>query len=349
MSTISRRNFLQTSLLGGIAAAALPGIHIKRSDIWAAAPGPQVALTSGDSCADITFRGLEEFSEQIARAIGNKLVVIKPNMVSTGIQLAATYAETLEGTLEFLKSIRKLDQAVIAESAADGPAMGGYSNFGYVPLAQKYGVKLIDLDEQPHEVIYVFNETDFRPHAVRVSKMLLDDNSYVISAARMKTHDRVIATLSLKNIVFGAPVKDPGFAWGPRRREGARSDKAIVHGGGFRGINYNLFQVGRILHPDLAVIDGFVGMEGNGPTGGTPVDHRVCVVSPDWYAADRVAIELMGIDFSRIGYLNYFADAGLGEADLSKIEILGEPIERHKKKYKLHERNQEQSIGAAGS
>lgn len=349
MSTLSRRNFLQASLLGGLTAAALPGFNFTKAAVPPAAPGPQVALTTGNSCADMTFRGLDEFSAQIARAIGNRLVVIKPNMVSTGVQLAATYADTLEGILEFLKSIRKLDQAVIAESAADGPAMGGYSNFGYVPLAQKYGVKLVDLDEQPHEIIHVFDETDFRPHAVRASSMLLDDNSFVISAARMKTHDRVIATLSLKNIVFGAPVKDAGFAWGPKRKEGARSDKSIVHGGGIRGINYNLFQVGRRLHPDLAVIDGFVGMEGNGPTGGTPVDHRVCVVSPDWFAADRVAVELMGIDFSRIGYLNFFADAGLGVADLSKIEILGEPIARHKKTYRLHERNREQVIGRAGS
>jgi uncharacterized protein (DUF362 family) len=53
----------------------------------------------------------------------------------------------------------------------------------------------------------------------------------------------------------------------------------------------------RRLHPDLAVIDGFTGMEGNGPTLGTPVDHRVCVVSRDWLAADSVGIELMGTIF----------------------------------------------------
>ena len=69
-------------------------------------------------------------------------------------------------------------------------------------------------------------------------------------------------------------------------------------------------------------------MEGDGPTNGTPVPHRVCVVGTDWLAADRVAVELMGINFAKIGYLNYCAGAGLGEANLKKIEILGPAHQR---------------------
>jgi hypothetical protein len=75
----------------------------------------------------------------------------------------------------------------------------------------------------------------------------------------MKTHDWSVVTLSLKNIVFGAPVKDPGFAFGKNRKEGTKTDKPIVHGGGFRGINYNLFDLAYRLHPHLAVIDPGVG------------------------------------------------------------------------------------------
>jgi hypothetical protein len=55
------------------------------------------------------------------------------------------------------------------------------------------------------------------------------------------------------------------------------------------------------------------------------------VVSPVWLAADRVAVELMGIDFAKIGYLNYCADARLGEADLKRIEVVGAPIAKHVK------------------
>lgn len=68
------------------------------------------------------------------------------------------------------------------------------------------------------------------------------------------------------------------------------------------------------MHPDLSVIDGFEGMEHNGPVGGKPVDHKVAVVSTDWLAADRVATELMGFDFNKVGYLSFSAKAGLERA-----------------------------------
>ncbi len=335
MSTIDRRGFIQKSIAGAAGLMIYKPVETFRY------PGlyenffSRVALTTGDNRADITFRALQPFAQQIKQAIGERRVILKPNMVSTTIQLSATHADTLEGILEFLKSIKKLDNVIIAESAADGPAMDGYNNYNYLRLAKKYPVKFIDLDMQGFEILHVFDERDFRPHPVRFSKVLLDPDSYIVSVARMKTHDRVIVTLSLKNIVVGAPIKDPGFAFGKNRKEGIRSDKSIVHGGGYRGINYNLWEVGRRLHPHLAVIDGFEGMEGNGPTAGTPVDHRVCVVSTDWLAADRIAVELMGVDFSNIGYLNYCVQTGMGTADLEKIEIIGESLNKHIKKYKL--------------
>jgi uncharacterized protein (DUF362 family) len=160
----------------------------------------------------------------------------------------------------------------------------------------------------------------------------------------MKTHDRVIVTLSLKNVVVGAPIKDEGFTFDKRSREGAISDKAVVHGGGFRGINYNLYNLAPRLHPHLSVIDGFEGMEGNGPNDGTPVDHRVCVAGTDWLAADRVAVELMGVDFSKIAYLNYCAQTQQGVADLKRIEIVGESINSHIRKYKLSDNIDKQLI-----
>jgi len=85
-------------------------------------------------------------------------------------------------------------------------------------------------------------------------------------------------------------------------------------------------------------------MEGEGPVGGTPVEHRVAVASLDWLAADRVAVELMGIDFAKIGYLNFCAQANLGEGDLSKIEIVGPKIADHIKKYKLAKNIEDQLI-----
>ena len=336
MTTFNRRNFLKTSIMGGIAVSFIRPVETFADIVNQFQSTSRVALTTGDNRADMAFRALQPFSKEIARAIGKKRIVLKPNNVSIDVPLCATHADTLEGVLEFLKSIGKKDNIIIAESAANGPTMDGFSNYGYMRLLSKYPVKLLDLDKEPFDILQVFNEKDFGPHPVRTSKLLLDPDSYIVSVARMKTHDRVVATLSLKNIVFGAPIKDLGYAWGSGRKPGTVIDKPIVHGGGFRGINYNLFALSKHLHPHPALIDGFEGMEGNGPNNGTPVDHRICVASTDWLAADRVAIELMGIDFANVGYLNYCARTGGGEADLSRIGIIGESIKDHIKPYRLN-------------
>ena len=344
-NVFNRRNFLQGAVIGGLTAmtARLPRLAVAVEAV-VAKPTTRVALTAGDDRAANAFRGLRQFREEVARAIGDRPVVIKPNNVAIDNQLSATHADCIEGILEFLKSIGKTSNAMIAESAANGPTLDGFSNYGYTKLAAKYGVKLVDLDQAGHTVVQVFDEIDFRPHAARMSRLLLDPKTFIISAAKMKTHDRVVATLSLKNIVFGAPVKDLGFCWGPKAKPGTTTDKPICHGSGFRAINYNLFALGQRLHPHLAVIDGYDGMEGNGPTLGTAVDHRVCVVGTDWLAADRVGVELMGIDFAKVGYLNFCADARLGQADLKKIEVLGEPVARHVKSYKLADNIEAQMI-----
>jgi uncharacterized protein (DUF362 family) len=347
---IDRRSFIKTSIMGGVAASFIgPLSSIEQFDKSKAqttiVSGPtNVSLTTGDNRADLAFRALQPYAKQIKQAIGNHRVVLKPNNVSINIPLCATHVDTIEGILEFLKSIKKLDNVILAESAANGPTFDGFRNYGYYKLLDKYPVKMVDLDQEGFEILYVFDEKDFRPHPVRVSRIMLDPDSYIVSIAKLKTHDRTLATLSLKNIVFGSPVKDQGFQFGASSKAGTKNDKSIVHGGGYRGINYNLYALAPRLHPHLSVIDGFEGMEGNGPNAGTPVDHRVCVASTDWLAADRVGIELMGINFANVGYLNYCAQAGFGNADLNKIEIIGESISNHKKTYKLSDNIEKQLI-----
>ena len=344
MNKLDRRSFIKTSVIAGAATSFISPFNTFTRESTQGNLSSSVCITTGDNRADLAFRSLQPFSKQIKQSIGNRRVVLKPNMVSTEVPACATHTDTLEGILEFLKSIKKLDNVIIAESAGNAPAMEGFSNYGYLSLEKKYPVKFVELDSEGSETLYVFDQKDFRPHPVRFSKIILSPDSYVVSVARMKTHNLAVATLSLKNIVFGAPVKDIGFRLDKNTKPGTKSDKPVIHGSGARGINYNLYALAPKVHPHLALIDGFEGMEGNGPRLGTPVDHRICVTSPDWYAADRVAVELMGIDFGIVGYLNYCAQTGLGEADLNKIEIIGERISDHKKQYRLHENIEQQLI-----
>jgi len=227
---------------------------------------------------------------------------------------------------------------VIAESPANGTAMEGFANYGYDKLAAKYNVKLVNLDAEKYQIVYCIDQKDMQPHATRVATMMMDPaNNYVISAAKLKTHDLVGITLSLKNVVVGAGIKDPGTGLRPTPgATRARSDKPLMHGGGVYGINFNLFMLSAKLHPDLAVIDGYEGMEGTGPVNGTAISQKVCIASSDWLAADCVGAQLMGVDYNKIGYLNYCAKAGdRGESDLSKIEIVGPAVKEYAKTYQL--------------
>jgi uncharacterized protein (DUF362 family) len=79
-------------------------------------------------------------------------------------------------------------------------------------------------------------------------------------------------------------------------------------------------------------------MEGNGPVGGTPVDARIAMASLDPLAMDSLATKLMGFDPSQILYLTSMAEAGMGQGDLGKIEVLGTLPEQCQFHFKAHQR-----------
>ncbi len=338
-SHLSRRGFLKLTgwgVVGGTVAVHLPRMVLARQSLLV--NQSRAALTYGDSRADNVYQALKLIEEDIVKGlVGKKQVVIKPNIVEINQQLTATHAECIEGILEFLQPHVK-EEIIVAESPAGVSAATGYEEFGYYRLAQQYNVRFIELDEQPNEIIHVLDE-HYMPQPVRFSSLLMDPDVYVISSAILKTHDRAIVTLSLKNIVFGAAAKDAGYNRRTARETGQKNDKPIVHGGrNNEGIHYNLFTVGKRLHPQLAVIDGFQGMEGNGPSRGTAVDHKIALASTDWVAADRIGAELMGFDYQKIGYIKFAVDAQVGQGDLSRIEVLGEQIENHIRQYQPHDR-----------
>ena len=166
--------------------------------------------------------------------------------------------------------------------------------------------------------------------------MFLDPDNYVISATRLKTAGGVIVTLSMKNVIMGSPICHY------KRKNGVKNEKSRMHGGKGnkrgRELSFNLFQVAmKGAVPDLAVLDGVVGAEGNGPWNATPIEHGVAIASTDPVACDRLGAELMGVDYSELKYLQWCAQGGIGEDDLGKIKVVGLNYKDYVVKYKLHE------------
>lgn len=261
-----------------------------------------------------------------------RYVIIKPNFVSSSNQLAATHADAIRGILDYLAP-RFKGPVVIAESSAQ-ETLEAFENFHYGRLVPEYRgrqLTLVDLNQEGRYQTIPLVDFDLHVQPVRLAARLLDPDAFVISSAILKTHDTVVATLSVKNMVLGAPLHQ-----GPK--ESTRwSDKRRYHVG-LRQTHYNMLVTAQKLQPQwgVAVIDGFDGMEGNGPTGGTAVPSRLALASTDFIAADRVGVEVMGINPAWMGYLVYCGQAGLGQYDLAQIDVRGESPTAVRRSYQLH-------------
>jgi uncharacterized protein (DUF362 family) len=344
---INRREILRGLGSGALAAAfgtrmlrpgaaeaqeAAPMVEPGRRRLFVPCTQPaKVSIVKGNDRREIVYQALKNIEDEVVASIGGKKrILVKPNFVFTTRELCATHVDAVRGILDFLKPHFK-GQVLVGESTISrGGTFEGFRNYGYMPLEKEYGVKLLDLNKEPWVYRYAFGP-GHRPIPIRVISTFLDPDIYMISAAKMKTHDRVVTTLSLKNVILGAPLND--YRKNDKGRLHAEynfSPKAILH--------YNMFHLGQEIWPDLGVIDGFVAMEGNGPVGGTPVDARIALASLDPLAMDTLTTRLMGFDPSNIMYLTAMAEAGMGQGDLSKVQVLGTPAKQCQYKFKPHDK-----------
>jgi uncharacterized protein (DUF362 family) len=306
-----------TALVRAASGSPLVG----KDRLYKKTPGPaKIGLIKGNDCRDIVYQALKKIEDEVLASIGNKKILVKPNFVSTNRRLAATNVDAIRGILDFLKPHYK-KQIIVGESTPSREGtFGGFRNFGYLALEKEYDAKLVDLNTQSWQYRYVIGRGN-RPVPIRIISTFLDPDVYIISAAKMKTHDRAVTTLSLKNVLLGSPLCDSkGNDKGLTHTTDTFSRQAVLH--------YNMFHLAQEIYPDLGIIDGFEAMEGNGPVGGTPVDARVALASLDPLAMDTLTTKLMGFDPSQILYLTSMAEAGMGQGDLNKVEVLGTPPEQ---------------------
>jgi uncharacterized protein (DUF362 family) len=263
------------------------------------------------------------------------IVKINAGFPSEDHRIHSTYPDQVRGILDFLREFYD-GNVWIAEgvgSSKTGDMMDGYEIYGFLPIAKEYkSIKLVDANRTPatRKWIHQFNMS---PMPISIINMYFEADKYVISAARLKTHNCVVGTYSLKNIVMGSPLGS---------FDGRTSEKGRMHGGSGANesgqeLSYNMFRLAlEGVYPDLAVVDGVTGIEGEGPWDGTAIEHNICIASTDFVACDRICTELMGIDPFYMKYLEWCGDAGLGNWDISNIRTVGAKLEDNIIKYKLN-------------
>ncbi len=201
---------------------------------------------------------------------------------------------------------------IIADSAARGV------DTDLVIEATGYG----DLQKEGYQVVNLEKEKVIElelPEAKILKKMktfeLLTEVDKIINIPLLKTHDSAEATLGLKNM------------------KGLLHDdhKSKLHR---EGLYEGVVDINARFTPALVVFDGTWAMEGLGPMYGLPVKLDLILASSDIVAADAVAGCIMGFEPAEILITRYAHERGLGEMDLSKISIVGEPIHSVKRRFK---------------
>ncbi|MEE8483320.1 MAG: DUF362 domain-containing protein, partial [Nitrospinota bacterium] len=141
------------------------------------------------------------------------------------------------------------------------------------------------------------------------------DADRIINLPKLKTHTQMFMTLGVKNI-FGCIVGKRKGQW----HFSAGMDRLF-----FARMIVELYSA---VSPDLTILDGVLGMEGNGPgTGGRPRQCNILMASPDAVALDRVVLEIIGAQPQRVFTNSVAAEYGVGETELSNIQVVGDSME----------------------
>jgi uncharacterized protein (DUF362 family) len=253
----------------------------------------------------------QAFIDKIKEA---RLILIKPDLVHHELQLASVHVDTIRGILDVIRTYSK--SPVVIGDAAHFGTKAAFRNFGYERLLEHYAdVRLVDLQDEPF-VEQVFTGTDGNQVVLRRPKLAMEAE-VVISVANLKTHKDYGAGLSVSNWAEGTMIVPPRIT--VQGRVWSRSPWLSV--GGPKAMHQMLAFLYGQKPATIAVIDGILAMEGEGPVDGAPVAMGVALSGFDPVAVDAIAVTLMGLDPHAIGYLELIAQAGQGVNEMSKIDV----------------------------
>ncbi len=259
--------------------------------------------------ADVLQRQYEHFRTRVPLA--GKRVVLKPNLVEYHRdKVINTHPHVVAAVLELCRKEGAAEVLV-----AEGP--GHWRNVEYLVAAsglgdvlRHYKTPFVDLNhDEPTRRLNLGRLTGLE-HLFLSQTVATAD--VLISLPKLKTHHWAGATLSMKNL-FGTL---PGICYGWPKNE--------LH---WRGIDNSIVDIAATRTPELAIVDGIVGMEGDGPLNGTPKAMGVLVMGCDLVAVDATCCRLMQLDPERIGYLAMAQRKKLGNLAANRIQQIGETIE----------------------
>lgn len=293
----------------------------------------KVGLSHGQDRRPTVYGALDLVRDQVTARVGSQ-VLIKPNFLTSTNQLASSHADAIRGVVDFLMSVdHPPAEILVAEGGNESYSGEAFDNFGYRSLESEFpvAIRLLDLNQERHWTETPVLMADGSEDSVRMPRTVLD-HPCTISVAIAKTHDTCVVTLALKNMVMGTiHVQDRIHMHGYRTHGERKLPEEAV------AFNVNLARLARFLAPDISVIDGMVGLQGNGPGGTDAVHLGLVAAGVDVFAVDAVMTAAMGFDPGEMGTLHYGQRLGLGISDLDAIDILGSSLTEVARPFKPHE------------
>ena len=184
---------------------------------------------------------------------------------------------------------------------------------GIEDAAQKCGAEIVNFETAGFVEVDVPDAKQFP--RLYIAKPILEAD-VIISLPKLKTHELTYYTGAVKNFFGAVPLKTRKQAHLLAKRD--LFGEAVV-------------DIYSIVKPHLAVMDGIVGMEGNGPAHGTPINTGIVMASYDCVAMDMVASELIGFDPMIIPTNRAALERNIG---IGQPEIVGSSLDDVKVKFK---------------
>lgn len=313
-----RRRFLT-----GAGAAVAAGLGAKllwdhQERFWSA----EVFIARADSYeADLErplLEGLAEIGFDRAR-VGGKCVLLKPNLVepSRDAPHINTHPLVVRAAAEVFRRLGAREVLIGEGQGHCRDSLLVLEQSGLEPVLAQSRLEFIDLNHD--DVDSWPNRLGLTPLAPLHLPRTLRRADILVSMPKLKTHHWAGITLSMKNL-FGLM---PGICYG--------WPKNPLH---HAGIDESILDINATVRPHLAIVDGIIGMEGDGPIMGTPRHAGVVILGTNLPAVDATGARVMGLAPQRIGYLAQ-ASGRLGPISEARIAQRGESIARVAQTFRL--------------
>jgi uncharacterized protein (DUF362 family) len=287
---VDRRRFLQVTSAATL--ASLSAGCSTRKPGWKAGAyrkpkESQVAILKAagydKDLTTVILDGIKAFRLQVA----GKRVLLKPNLVEYEQDTVINTHPAVIGSA--IEAFRRLGAKQV--TVGEGPGHrrdtdGLLIASGLYPYLKDTGTEFVDLNLD--DIRRLPLQSDF----MGVDSLYFADtvlqSDLLVSMPKLKTHHWAGMTLSMKNL-FGT-VPGVKYGW----------PKNFLH---WHGIHESIVDINSSVRPHFAIVDGIIGMEGNGPIQGTPKPVGVLVFGDDPVAVDATCVRIAGLNPEKIEYL----------------------------------------------